>query len=420
MNQKIETVLLEVKEGLVMALVALRTNKLRSILTLLGIAVGVFSIIGVMTAMGVLTNSIENGMSWLGVNTFQVQKYPMFENGDPEDMPKFRNRRDITYDQAMYVKERASLANAVGIFCFAQSGKIVVSPHGEKTNPNIGLSGRDIEGFTANSWTIGDGRVFTPTEVANASFVIILGKDVVKKIFPKTDPINEIVRIDGREYRVIGVVDPRGGMLGGGGDNYAIIPITTFFNVYGRDQLVAIKVQAPSSGSFDDCMEQVRGILRTARHVIPGDEDDFYMWSNDSMITQFNSFTRYVRIGIMVISAIALLAAGVGIMNIMLVSVTERTREIGIRKAIGARKDNILTQFVLEAVIISQLGGIIGILIGILGGNLVAMMLEIPPVIPYDWVAVGFISCSVVGIVFGVYPAWKAANLDPIESLRYE
>jgi len=420
MNQKVEKVFLEVKESLIMALVALRTNKLRSVLTLLGIAGGVFSIIGVMTAMGVLTNSIETGMSWLGVNTFQVQKYPMFEGNDPEDMAKFRNRRDITYDQAMYLKDHANMPSAVGIFCFSQSGKTVVSPHGEKTNPNIGLSGRDIEGFTANSWTIGDGRVFTMTEVSNASYVVILGKDVVKKIFPKTDPINQIVRIDGREYKVIGVVDPRGGLLGGNGDNYAIIPITTFFNVYGRDQQVAIKVQAPDQKSFDDCMEQVRGIMRTTRHVRPGEEDDFYMWSNDSMITQFNEFTKYVRVGIIVISAIALLAAGVGIMNIMLVSVTERTREIGIRKAIGARRDNILSQFILEAVIISQLGGLIGIVVGIIGGNLIAMLLEIPPVIPYDWVAVGFISCSIIGIVFGVYPAWKAANLDPIESLRYE
>lgn len=420
MNPKVETILLEVKESFVMAIVALRTNKLRSILTLLGISVGVFSIIGVMTAMGVLVNSIEVGMSWLGVNTFQVQKYPMFEANDPEDMAKFRNRRDITYDQAMYVKEHASLPNAVGIFCFSQSGKIISSPHGEKTNPNISLTGRDIEGFTANSWTIGDGRVFTTTEITNASNVIILGMDVVKKLFPKIDPINQIVRLDGREYKVIGVVEPRGGMLGGGGDNYAIIPITTFFNVYGRDQLVAIKVQAPNQAAFDDCMEQVRGILRTARHVAPGEEDDFYMWSNDSMITQFNDFTKYVRLGIMVISGIALLAAGVGIMNIMLVSVTERTREIGIRKAVGARRNNILTQFVLEAVIISQIGGIIGIIIGILVGNVAAMLLQVPPIIPFDWVAIGFISCSIVGIVFGVYPAWKASNLDPIESLRYE
>ena len=419
MSPTIEKIFLEVKESFVMALVAIRTNKLRSILTLLGISVGVFSIIGVMTAMGVLLNSIETGMSWLGVNTFQVQKYPMFEAEDPEDMAKFRNRKDITYEQALRVKERAELANAVGVFC-GNFGKIVASPHGEKTNPNVYLSGRDIEGFTANSWTIGDGRVFTLSEISNASRVIILGSDIVKKIFPRTDPINQTVRVDGREYRVIGVVEPRGGMLGGNGDYFAIIPITTYFDIYGKDQPVSIKVQSISQTSFDDCMEQVRGVLRTVRHVQPGDDDDFYMWSNDSLITQFNDFTKYVRLGILLISGVALLAAGVGIMNIMLVSVTERTREIGIRKAIGARKNNILTQFVLEAVIISELGGLIGIFLGLLGGNLVAMMLEIPPVIPYDWVAIGFLSCSVVGIIFGVYPAWKASNLDPIESLRYE
>ncbi|HEV8537575.1 MAG TPA: ABC transporter permease [Bacteroidota bacterium] len=419
MNQTTQTLLLEIKESFVMALVALRTNKLRSILTLLGIAVGVFSIIGVMTAMGVLLNSIESGMSWLGVNTFQVQKYPMFEHDDPEDMAKYRNRKDITYEQALRVKDQTELANAVGVFCFTW-GKTIVTEHGEKTNPNVSISGRDVEGFTANSWTIDEGRVFTPVEISSASHVIILGAGVVKKIFPKTDPVNQTVRMDGREYRVIGVVAERGGMMGGDGDYFGVIPITTFFGIYGKDQPVSIKVQSASQATYEDCMEQVRAILRTVRRVPPGAEDDFYMWSNDSLLSQFNDFTKYVRLGIMLISGIALLAAGVGIMNIMLVSVTERTREIGIRKAIGARRTNILTQFVLEAIIISELGGVIGIFLGLLGGNIVAMLLEIPPVIPYDWVAIGFLSCSIVGIVFGVYPAWKASNLDPIESLRYE
>ncbi len=419
MNKSVEVVLLEVKESFFMAITALRTNKLRSILTLLGIAVGVFSIIGVMTGMQVLLNSIESGMSALGVNTFQVQKYPMFSSDDPDRNAKLRNRKDITYDQAMRVKELANLANAVGVFC-GDFGKIVVSTHGLKTNPNIYLSGRDIEGFTANSWTIRDGRVFTASEVANAQFVVILGNDIVKKIFPRSDPIGETVRIDGHQYRVIGVVEPRGGLLGGNGENFAVVPITTFFNVYGKNQLVAIKVQATSTDIMGECMEQVRGILRTVRHVTPGDEDDFYIWSNDSMITQFNDFTKYVRLGIMLVSGIALLAAGVGIMNIMLVSVTERTREIGIRKSIGARKSNIRTQFILEAVIISELGGLIGIIFGLLAGNIIAIILSIPAAIPYDWVLIGFLSCSVVGVVFGVYPAWKASNLDPIESLRYE
>ena len=419
MTPKLESILLNVKESFIMALVALRTNKLRSILTLLGVAVGVFSIIGVMTAMSVLLNSIENGMSALGVNTVQVQKYPMFETNDPEDMPKYRNRRDITYDQASRVRDNAEMAKAIGIFC-ATFGKVVVSEHGVKTNPNVSLSGRNVEGFTANSWTISNGRIFTQSEVATSQYVIVLGFDVAKKCFPRQDPVNQFVRIDGHEFRVIGVKDAKGGVLGGGDDNIAVIPITTYFNLYGREQNVNIKVQATDRVTFEDCVEQVRNILRTIRHVPPGEEDDFYIWSNDSMIAQFNDFTSYVRIGIMVVSGIALLAAGVGIMNIMLVSVTERTREIGIRKAIGARKSNILSQFVLEAIIISELGGFIGVVVGLVSGNLIAMMMEIPPVIPYNWVIIGFASCSLVGVIFGVYPAWKAANLDPIESLRYE
>ena len=167
-------------------------------------------------------------------------------------------------------------------------------------------------------------------------------------------------------------------------------------------------------------MEQVRGILRTARKVPPGEDDDFELFSNDSLIEQFNSFTRAVRVGVAVVSSIALLAAGIGIMNIMLVSVTERTREIGVRRAIGAKKRNIMAQFIMEAVVLCEVGGVIGVGLGILGGNSVAWMMKVPPVIPFDWIVLGLGICSVVGVIFGTYPAWKAANLDPIESLRYE
>ena len=419
MYRAVETIVLEVRESFLMAIAALRTNKLRSVLTLLGIAVGVFSIISVMTAMGVLLNSIQGEMSALGVHTVQIQKYPMFESGSPQEQAKLRNRKDITYEQALRVKEYATLAKSVGMFC-SDFGKIVVSPRGMKTNANVSISGRDIEGFTANSWTIGDGRLFSQSELASASSVAVLGIDVASKLFPRIDPLGQTIRIDGHEYRVIGIVQKRGQMMGGDSDYFVVIPITTYFNVYGRNQDVAIKVQAFGPDSYDDCIDQARGVLRNVRHVRPSDEDDFYIWSNDSVIQQFNDLTKYVRLGIMLVSAIALLAAGVGIMNIMLVSVTERTREIGIRKAIGARKNHLMTQFILEAVLVSELGGLIGIVLGLLGGNLLAMFLSIPPVIPFEWVAIGFVSCTLVGIIFGVYPAWRAANLDPIESLRYE
>jgi putative ABC transport system permease protein len=167
-------------------------------------------------------------------------------------------------------------------------------------------------------------------------------------------------------------------------------------------------------------MEQVRGILRNVRKIPPGEPDDFELFSNNSLIEQFNSFTRAVRIGVTVVSSIALIAAGIGIMNIMLVSVTERTREIGIRRAIGAKKRNIMTQFIMEAIVLCELGGVIGVVLGILGGNVLAYFMKVPPVIPVDWIVLGLLICSVVGVVFGTYPAYKAANLDPIESLRYE
>ena len=419
MMQTIQTVLREMRESLSMAFVAIRTNRLRSTLTLLGIAVGVFSIIAVKTAMGVLTNSIENGLSQLGVNTFQVQKEASFGTNDPKERAKIRNRRDLRYPQGLAVKERATLAKAVGLEAW-KFGRIVITPDGRKTNPNVQLAGEDIDGITTNNWSIGDGRLFTSDELSSSKNVALLGNEVVEKMFKNIDPLGQTIRVDGREYQVIGVFEKQGGMLGGNQDNFIVIPLQSFFDVYGKDRQIHIMVQSTSRDTYEDCIDQVRGILRAVRNVPPGEEDDFTIFSNDSLITQFNDFTRYVRLGIMLISGIALLAAGVGIMNIMLVSVTERTREIGIRKAIGARKANILMQFILEAIVLSEFGGLVGILLGILAGNLAAVMLSVPPVIPVGWTVIGFLICSAIGVIFGVYPAWKASNLDPIESLRYE
>ena len=178
--------------------------------------------------------------------------------------------------------------------------------------------------------------------------------------------------------------------------------------------------QAPDEATYPATVEQVRGILRAIRKVEPGQDDDFELISNDSLVTQFRGLTENLRIGSAVISSIALLAAGVRIMNIMLVSVTERTKEIGIRRAIGAKKRSIMAQFLCEAVVLSEIGGILGVGLGILSGNVISLLLQVPPIIPFDWAAIGLVVCSLVGIVFGTYPAWKAANLDPIESLRYE
>jgi putative ABC transport system permease protein len=249
----------------------------------------------------------------------------------------------------------------------------------------------------------------------------VLGSALAKSAFPYGSAVDEDVKINGYKYQVVGVLAPQGNSLGGRQDNFAIVPITTALNRYGQwwDDLT-ILVEARDADSYDDCMEQVRGILRTIRKVPPGADDDFEMTSNDSLIAQFHSFSRTGSIAVAVVSSIALLAAGIGIMNIMLVSVTERTREIGIRRAIGAKKRNIMAQFIMEAIVLCEAGGAVGIVLGVIGGNGLAWYMKQPPAIPVDGIIMGVLICSVVGIIFGSYPAYKAANLDPIESLRYE
>jgi putative ABC transport system permease protein len=259
------------------------------------------------------------------------------------------------------------------------------------------------------------------SDLDSSRHVCVLGNSLAKKLFPQGSPIGERIRYDGLNYSVVGLLESKGSMFGGDQDNFLAVPITTGLAQYGvRWQSLSYLVQAPSQAAFEDTVEQVRGVLRSIRKVAPAEEDDFEIMSNDSLIRQFRSMTLAVRMGATVISSIALIAAGIGIMNIMLVSVTERTREIGIRRAVGAKKRNIMTQFIMEAIVLCEVGGVVGVLLGILGGNVAAYFLQVTPVIPVDWVILGLLICSVVGIVFGTYPAYKAANLDPIESLRYE
>ena len=265
-----------------------------------------------------------------------------------------------------------------------------------------------------------DGRVYNEQELEYGRNVVVLGADIVRLIMPNEYPVGKEVRINGTPMRVIGVVEPKGGMFGGNADNFVLMPLTTFGNHFGRARWVNIQARAPDQDSYDAMTDEIIGLLRVARRVPPGAENDFEIVSNESLISEVNNLTFLIRAGTGAVSAIALIAAGIGIMNIMLVSVSERTREIGVRKAIGATKRTILTQFPIEAVVICQIGGLIGIAMGLGGGNILAIMLDIPPVLPIGWAIVGLVVTSVIGIAFGVYPAWKAANLDPIEALRYE
>ncbi len=409
----------EVRESFAMAMAALAAHKLRSALTLLGVLVGVFSIIVTMTAMRVLKANIEREISQLGAQSFAVRKWPALYFGGPEGFEKFWRRKNITLAHGKLVGEKATLAASVGVEGSFWGGE--VETRYAKTPPSVQLLGETPGSFPARGWTVEDGRGLNENDVDNARDVCVLGNALAKTVFPFGSPVGERLKINGFNYAVIGVLAPKGGALGGEQDNFAVVPVTTALNRAGRWQYsLTILVQARDAASYDDTTEQVRGLLRVARKVPPGAEDDFELFSNDSLISQFNTFTMAVRLGVSVVSSIALIAAGIGIMNIMLVSVTERTREIGIRRAVGAKKRNIMTQFIMEAVVLCEVGGALGVILGILGGNAVAYFMKMPPAIPFDWIVIGLVICSIVGVVFGTYPAYKAANLDPIESLRYE
>jgi putative ABC transport system permease protein len=410
--------LAEIKESFAMAMQALVAHKLRSALTLLGVLIGVFSIIVVMTAMRVLKVKIETEMSQLGSQTFAIQKWPAVQFG-AGDWHKYWRRKNIYLDQGRKVQEKTTLAKSVGVEGNFWGGQI--ETRYQTTPPTVRMLGETPGSFPARNWTLAEGHALLDSDVENARDVCVLASALAKSVFPFGSCVGEKLKINGINYTVVGVLEPKGGSAGGDQDNFVIIPITTALNRTGRWwRTLTILVQARDAASYEDCVEEVRGILRVARKVPPGAEDDFELFSNDSLITQFNNFTKAVRIGVAVISSIALLAAGIGIMNIMLVSVTERTREIGIRRAIGARKRNIMTQFIMEAIVLCEVGGVIGVGFGILGGNAVALLMKVPPAVPVDWIVLGLVICSIVGIVFGTYPAYKAANLDPIESLRYE
>ncbi|MEP6662523.1 MAG: ABC transporter permease [Verrucomicrobiota bacterium] len=416
--RRLRNLLGEVKESFFMAMNALASHKLRSALTLLGVLVGVFSIIVVMTAMRAMKKRIETELDVLGGQTFAIQKMPgiTFEQHDE----KYRRRKSITLAQGMELKKRATLARSVGLETGFDSGDMYSAY--AKAPPNVSLLGETPDSFPAQNWVIEEGRVFSESDLERARGVCVLGNSLAKVLFPFGSGVGERVKINGIDSTVIGILAAKGSVEGGNQDNFALIPITTGFNRFGNrhNQDVAMLVQARDQAHYDDTVEQVRGVLRLLRKVPPGEEDDFEILSKDSMLEQINTFTRAVRIGVMLVSSIALVAAGIGIMNIMLVSVTERTREIGIRRAIGAKKRNIMAQFIMEAVMLCEFGGVIGVLLGVLGGNLAAHFLKLPAVIPVDWVLIGLGICSLVGMVFGTYPAFKAANLDPIESLRYE
>lgn len=408
---------MKINQILAISLQSLKSNRLRTGLTILGVVVGIFSIIVIMTILTMLQNSINDGLSSLGKNTFQIQKHDNVFGGGPRRDD--RNRKDLTIEDAQRLKEMLTQAKYIGVEQW-QFGKVAKFGNRE-TNPNLSIAGVSTDAMRTNDWNVEEGRDFREDDINYSSDVCLIFQPIVEKLFPNINPLGQVIRVDGKPLRVVGVVEKQSSLFGQSRDNYILIPITTWQSMYGRyGRSVNITVMSQSANDYEDVIEAATGHMRKIRKVAAGEPNDFFIFSNESMITEINKITDPIKIIALAISLIALIAAGVGIMNIMLVSVTERTREIGIRKALGAKKTWILSQFLFEAIILCMLGGLIGIVIGVSIGNIAGSLINAQSAVPWNWVILGLFICVLVGVVFGTYPAYKAANLDPIEALRYE
>lgn len=404
------------KETFSQAFGSLRANKIRSFLTLLALVIGVFSVIVSTTAVAVLDNFFTSTMSILGSDVITVQRNPAVQMG-PRDA-SLRNRKQIKFDDAEELDERMRIGEGMTPVTSFSFTKVVYKDN--ETDPNVSIRGGNSEYFENNAFVIEDGRNFNEEDIQYARRVAIIGKDIQNEIFKTEYPLQKTIRIDGRPYTVIAVLEKKGQIFGQSFDNIVVIPYTTGINAYGGNRGIGIQLRAPEITKVRETIDEVTGIMRVIRSVNPADENDFEVITNDSLSGTFDAFTGILYLAGFLVGGITLFGAGIGVMNIMLVSVTERTREIGVRKAVGATRKAIVNQFLMEAVFICQIGGLIGLLAGVGAGNIMAVVIDTEPVIPVMSLFISFFGMLFIGLIFGVYPAFKASKLDPIESLRYE
>ena len=404
------------KETFSQASSSLRANKIRSFLTLLALVIGVFSVIVSTTAVAVLDNFFNNTMSILGSDVITVQRNPAVQMG-PRDA-SLRNRKQIKFEDAEELDERMRIGEGMTPATSFSFTKVVYKDN--ETDPNVSIRGGNNEYFANNAYEIEDGRNFNEEDIQYARQVAIIGKDIQNEIFKTEYPLQKTIRIDGRPYTVIAVLEKKGQIFGQSFDNMVVIPYTAGINAYGGNRGIGIQLRSPEISMIQQTIDEVTGIMRVIRKVNPAEDNDFEIVTNGSLTGTFDQFTSILYLAGFAVGFITLLGAGVGVMNIMLVSVTERTREIGVRKAVGATRKAIVNQFLMEAVFICQLGGLIGLILGVAGGNVMAIIIDTEVVIPIYSVLLSFFGMLIVGLIFGVYSAFKASKLDPIESLRYE
>ena len=400
-------------EYLQFAWVALKANKIRSILTTLGIIIGVATIILIFTIIQSINTYVEGEFANIGSTSVYVSKFPWVITNNYFEL---RNRPEVKIKDYEELKKHSTYARWISPSI--QSRRTV--EYRNKSLEDVFVTGCNEEFTETNNVATEYGRWFTPLEVSNARYVCIIGVTVRDELFDKEDPLGKRVKINGFPYKVIGVLEKKGNFFGLNMDNQVIVPYTAFrgYSIHRRGITVAMKVDDPKY--LDDMKEEARGIMRRVRKLSPKEEDNFAINQQDMLTNLYKQVTTTSYVVIFIVGAISLVVGGIGIMNIMLVSVTERIKEIGIRKAVGATKTQIMLHFLFESIVISALGGIIGTIIGVLSSNIPLNLMKLNASVSVFTVFIGLGFSTFVGIVSGMYPAYKAANLNPIDALRHE
>ncbi len=404
-----------------MAFRNIRANLLRAMLTLSIIAFGIMALVGILTAIDVIANSLNDSFSGLGANSFSIDRKWSTVRGSRGGIRQ-KESDPIRFEQAMRFKERFDFPASVSISLQATS-LATVKYGNKKSNPNITLIGADENYFAAKGLDVAVGRNFSRTEVEAGHQKIILGSELVKILFDNQPEraLDQIVLVGSHRYRVVGVLRSKGAAMNSQADRAVYAPLVNVRALYGTSETnYDLVVSVNHAPDLEEAKSEAIGLFRQIRGLRPGQEDDFEVFASDSLIAIFKENTTNLRLATIAIGLMTLLGAAIGLMNIMLVSVTERTREIGIYKALGSTRRNILYQFLAEAVLICQLGGAVGIALGILVGNVITLLLGGTFLVPWPWILLGFFLCMLVGVASGFYPALKASRLDPIEALRYE
>lgn len=408
------------KENIRISLQAIRSQLLRTILTILIIALGLMALIGILTAIDAIKSSINSNFTTMGANTFTIRnRETTVRIGRKGKRPK--KYKPISYTEAQRFKKQFQFPSLVSISTMGSMGA-TAKYKSNKTNPNMQLFGVDENYLSTSGYELQSGRNITTRDIENNVQVALIGKEIATTLFTsKENPLEQTISIRGGKYRVIGILKPRGTSMGFGGDKIGVLPLENVRQHFSMPNMsFKISVLSKNQQALDIAVSEATGLLRQIRDVGPGEENNFEIAKSDNLANLLIKNIQNVTIGATAIGLITLLGAAIGLMNIMLVSVSERTREIGIRKAIGATQKIIKNQFLIESVVICQLGGLTGIFLGILAGNAISLVLGVGFIMPWIWIITGILLCLAVGIISGIYPAIKASRLDPIEALRVE